>query len=267
MLTGAPYFDTQHAEVSVDELWNYIDGKMAKSWMVTTCSLMGNGSHDESNHDGLPYSHAYTILKTVQLSDGTKLVRIRNPWGSETYHGDWSDDSDKWTEQFKQEAGYVKADDGMWFMNASNYHESFYFTSANPDVQGQKLAYKAFFDLGTSHSEQITIQSPVDQKVYISAYNYNSQHFDNGNCNDNNWESSYWITHDRDNSWKSFKYQAYHADTINMTAGESFNMKTEVSWSAEDLVPHDFSIVVWSTVEPVTLTVGDNHSSQSFPDY
>ena len=52
-----------------------------------------------------------------------------------------------------------------------------------------------------------------------------------------------------------------------MTAGESFNMKTEVSWSAEDLVPHDFSIVVWSTVEPVTLTVGDNHSSQSFPDY
>ena len=135
MLTGAPYFINTHADVSVDDLWNYIDGKLAKNWMVTTCSLMGNGSHDESNHDGLPYSHAYTILKTVQLSDGTKLVRIRNPWGSETYHGDWSDDSDKWTEQFKQEAGYVKADDGMWFMNASNYHESFYFTSANPDVQ------------------------------------------------------------------------------------------------------------------------------------
>ena len=140
MLTGAPYFVTSHPMVSIDDLWNYIDGKLAKGWMVTAMSpaaFSGYWNLNEENEwewidygipeNNIPENHAYTILKTVQLSDGTKLVRVRNPWASnEQYNGGWSDDSDRWTEQFKQEAGYVKADDGMWFIDARNYHESFY---------------------------------------------------------------------------------------------------------------------------------------------
>lgn len=60
---------------------------------------------------------------------------------------------------------------------------------------------------------------------------------------------------------------AYHADGIDMTAGESLDMEYEIFWGAEDLAPHDFSIVVWSTVEPVTFTGGNDYSSQSFPVY
>ena len=123
MMTGSPFFDTKHAKVGIDELWDYIDSKLAKNWMITTCSHIGPGSDQVQNHDGLPYSHAYTVLGTVRLSDETKLYKIRNPWGSETYHGDWSDNSEKWTEQFKQEAGHVSRDDGIWFMNARDFHE------------------------------------------------------------------------------------------------------------------------------------------------
>ena len=130
MLTGAPYFATPHAEVSVDDLWNYIDGKLAKNWMVTTST---GGWYSSL---GLQPNHAYTVLKTVQLSDGTKLIRVRNPLRYDCYYGEWGDDSTKWTEQFKQEAGYVEADDGMFFMNARDYHENFAGTEANPDVQG-----------------------------------------------------------------------------------------------------------------------------------
>ena len=136
MMTGAPYFDTQHADVSVDELWDYMDSKLNMNYMITACSHMGNGSDQEQNEIGVAYAHAFTVLGTVRLSDGTKLVRMRNPWGSETYHGDWSDKSSLWTEQYKQEAGHVESDDGMWFISAKDYHESFYFTSVNPDVQG-----------------------------------------------------------------------------------------------------------------------------------
>ena len=87
------------------------------------------------------------------------------------------------------------------------------------------------------------------------------------------------IMHDRSLNWND-KWDfvrggvAYHADTIEMTAGESFNAYVEIFWAAEDLAPHDFSIVVWSTVEPVTLTVLNDplninnvHSSGSFPVY
>jgi len=41
--------------------------------------------------DGLQYSHAYTLIDLVVLSDGTKLVKMRNPYGKEQYEGEWSD--------------------------------------------------------------------------------------------------------------------------------------------------------------------------------
>ena len=47
MMTGAPYFDTQHADVSVDELWDYMDSKLNMNYMITACSHMGNGSDQE----------------------------------------------------------------------------------------------------------------------------------------------------------------------------------------------------------------------------
>lgn len=50
--------------------------------------------------------HAYSFIKTVKLSNGTRLVQVRNPWSVERYTGPWNDTSNKWTEQFKDEAGY-----------------------------------------------------------------------------------------------------------------------------------------------------------------
>jgi hypothetical protein len=45
----------------------------------------------------LAYRHAYTVLGTVKLSNGEKLVKMRNPWGVEKWKGAWSDHSYKWT--------------------------------------------------------------------------------------------------------------------------------------------------------------------------
>jgi hypothetical protein len=30
---------------------------------------------------------------------------MRNPWGIEKYHGEWSDDSKLWTPEWRKEAG------------------------------------------------------------------------------------------------------------------------------------------------------------------
>ena len=43
-LTGAPYFDTSHDEVGIDELWSYMDEKLAAGWMLTCASYTGTGS-------------------------------------------------------------------------------------------------------------------------------------------------------------------------------------------------------------------------------
>ena len=56
------------------------------------------------------------------MTTGERLVKIRNPWGAEGYKGDWSDNSDLWTDQAKQEAGWVNdKGDGVFFMTVEDY--------------------------------------------------------------------------------------------------------------------------------------------------
>lgn len=46
---------------------------------------------------------------------------MRNPWGAEEFTGDWSDSSTKWTDELKEEAGWVSANDGSFFMSIEDY--------------------------------------------------------------------------------------------------------------------------------------------------
>ena len=81
MLTGAPYFDTYHASMTTEELWNYLGEKLAANWVITCASHVNSGSHDNLNALGIADRHAYSVLDTYELSNGQKLVKVRNPWG------------------------------------------------------------------------------------------------------------------------------------------------------------------------------------------
>lgn len=63
-LTGAPYYDTVHSEMSVSDLWEKIDKALADGWMMTAGTHVGTGSDQDSNDVGIAYRHAYTILET-----------------------------------------------------------------------------------------------------------------------------------------------------------------------------------------------------------
>ena len=60
----------------------------------------------------------------MQLSNGQRLVLIRNPHGNahgstegNEYYGAWGDESELWTDAFAQEAGLEKdIHDGSFFM-------------------------------------------------------------------------------------------------------------------------------------------------------
>lgn len=105
-LTGAPYYDTNHADLSVDALWNQIDKQLADGWMMTAGSHTGTGSDRDSNAVGVAYRHAYTVLETKKDDSGTLFIKMRNPWGAETYVGPHSDDKN----------------DGEWWTDAKTYH-------------------------------------------------------------------------------------------------------------------------------------------------
>ena len=65
--------------------------------------------------------HAFTVIGIHTLSTGDKLVKVRNPWGKESFRGDWSDKSSKWTDALRAEVGATNKDDGIFFVSHTDY--------------------------------------------------------------------------------------------------------------------------------------------------
>lgn len=92
-LNGSPYTRFWTADETEAELWDIIthykhEERRALLIAGTPCS---NGGDDTTNPNGLVNCHAFTILDAQQLTNGTKLIKMRNPWGSEMFVGDYSD--------------------------------------------------------------------------------------------------------------------------------------------------------------------------------
>jgi len=69
------------------------------------------------SHFGLVSGHAYALLGVAELKNAAgdvvhRIVKMRNPWGSEKYHGPWSDHSDLWTKEWADQVGLKEKDDG-----------------------------------------------------------------------------------------------------------------------------------------------------------
>lgn len=101
-LTGYPREIFSHGNTDDEALWTKIQNHHAED-IITSGTPYSSGGHDDSNAQGLAMTHAYTLIGSAVLSDGTRLIQMRNPWGSEGWFGDWSDESDKWTDAFKAE--------------------------------------------------------------------------------------------------------------------------------------------------------------------
>ena len=81
--------------------------------------------------------HVYTVLGAYEAG-GDRLLRIRNPWGHEEYHGPWNDhDSSNWDATIQgQVQTYAEAfpdlysleDEGIFFIDYETYHSDFYST-------------------------------------------------------------------------------------------------------------------------------------------
>ena len=122
-LNGSPSIQYVHATTAVteDSLWQELTKHDTADEMMF---LITPGASDSIvNECGLSNNHAYVVLGAKELSNGDKVVKMRNPWGYERYKCAYSDDSDLWTPELRQEAGATESvvNDGMFFMKLEDY--------------------------------------------------------------------------------------------------------------------------------------------------
>ena len=85
MLTGMPVNYIDSTKDTEDVLWQKFDNMDKKNWVITVSNKV--------KKYGLPGgSRAYSLMGTAKLADGTQLLKVRNPWGSEVYDGPYSDE-------------------------------------------------------------------------------------------------------------------------------------------------------------------------------
>ena len=90
--------------------------------------------------------HAYTLLSAAEVLDingnTVRLVKLRNPWGSGEWNGDWSDASPLWTDELRNQVGFDGSrDDGIFWMDFNDFKEIFGFWSVNKTLENGKYSY------------------------------------------------------------------------------------------------------------------------------
>merc|ERR1719495_2337952 len=83
--------------------------------MGTAC---GVSDIDKQEYDrvGLISRHAYSVLDVKQLKRGTRLVKLRNPWGNHSWTGRWSDASSLWTPKLRKKLLPDGVEAGVFWM-------------------------------------------------------------------------------------------------------------------------------------------------------
>ena len=118
-LTGAPTLTL--SDFNEEEAWEFMKSANQKKFLLVVSSQF---EKKEGKNGGLISGHCYSVLdiREVKSNEGKeRLIQIRNPWGHKEWTGDWSDDSNKWTEDFRKDLKWEKKDDGIFWMNCKDF--------------------------------------------------------------------------------------------------------------------------------------------------
>lgn len=92
---------------------------------MMACSMSEDVNQKVAIDKGIVPGHAYTLLSATEVfvnGRAVRLVKLRNPWGSGEWNGDWCDRSRLWTDRLRKMVGFDgQRDDGIFWMNFRDF--------------------------------------------------------------------------------------------------------------------------------------------------
>ena len=138
VLTEAPCFSYFNKKNTEEEMWNIISEADKAHYIICT-----NSKGDVPEMTGLVRGHAYTIVSAYEYKD-IRLLKLRNPWGSYEWSGDYSDKSEKWDDELKKFVNFENKDDGIFFMKIEDFLKYFPYTFICKYKNNYHYEYKKF---------------------------------------------------------------------------------------------------------------------------
>lgn len=157
VFSPAPFITYYH-NVHQDKIFDAIKSAKSKGFIVNCDISAPNSSSQLSKlkEIGLISNHSYKVLETAEITgikgEKTQLLKIKNPWGTNEWEGDWSDKSKKWTDEIKELLNFEDKEDGIFWINFNDFlkfytsthilHESegyFYDKVKSPFNKGQEF--------------------------------------------------------------------------------------------------------------------------------
>lgn len=247
--------------------------------------------------NGLYYGHAYSVFGAYTLSNGTKLIKVRNPHGKDSYTGAWSDSDTKSWDSIpaaeKNELYVNDEDDGVFFMEYGTYYVSFNNTSITFDVSDWHFAYYLRTNdsgIGSYPGEMCArreenvegclkyffpIKSQIDQTIYVTA-NIWKQDRRAAVCKPTRKVDNIIDIYDEAAPLHTLKPEAFMAkyksgrmapfndgsmqlSPISIKAGEVVTIMTEFDFREDvrNLIPNDWSVTVWGDKGPLEIDEED----------
>ena len=143
------------------------------------------------NEVGLAMGHAYTVQGVVEVTDAqgkkTKLVRMRNPWGTEKYKGPWCDSCDEWTDETAKQAGHANSNDGVFFIPIDVYQKQVSYSIRNYNDENLKRStHLVLNDVSNNPGDtpycgekctkhQYSLKSDSEQRVIVKAVTWENR--------------------------------------------------------------------------------------------
>eukprot|EP00602_Paraphysomonas_sp_CaronLab_P013240 CAMPEP_0185040288 /NCGR_PEP_ID=MMETSP1103-20130426/38146_1 /TAXON_ID=36769 /ORGANISM="Paraphysomonas bandaiensis, Strain Caron Lab Isolate" /LENGTH=692 /DNA_ID=CAMNT_0027579523 /DNA_START=324 /DNA_END=2402 /DNA_ORIENTATION=+ len=159
IITGAPCFDLAVNSMDMG-LWDLLTSYFTEGNIGIAHTGSSTISTAQAVQAGLLIDMSYTVLSVRRTSMGDCLLNLRKPVHSGMeWTGDWSDVSDKWTQQLQTELGVdLDIDDGTFWISYSDFCACFY----SVDV----CALTKFVDLRRRVYFQSVPESPSAQCVH-----------------------------------------------------------------------------------------------------